>query len=159
VSDVVFDASEIYRLSAQMANAAPIIAKHSEIGMRRAVVAVQRDAMAEVVVDMGHLRRSITTRVVNPFLGHIGSNLIYARSVEQGWPPNYRWIPKGALLPWMQRKGIPESAEYLIRRKIFREGLPARPFLVPALEANRELFYREMALRMKLALAEITARR
>lgn len=155
---VVYDAGEIFRLGAQMAQAAPIIAKHSKIGMQRASLAVLHDAQVAVVVDQGHLRRSLTTDVT-PFLATVGTNQIYAKTVEFGWPKNYRWIPQGALLPWMQRHGIDVRAEFAIRRAIYRRGLPARPYLIPALEKNRPLFYREMALRMRDAVNEITARR
>ena len=54
----------------------------------------------------------------------------YAYWVEHGRGPG-KMPPMGVLRNWMKIKGIDEAAEYPIRRKIAKEGTPARPFLSP----------------------------
>jgi phage gpG-like protein len=155
-TEIVIDASEFAAMGARFRNAAPIVEREMKTAMTRSTAQIQHDAQVEVKVDQGTLRRSITTNVT-PFLGRVGTNLIYARTVEEGWPPNYRWIPKGALLPWMARHSIPASAEFFIRRKIWREGLPARPYLIPALERNKHAIEAEFALAAARALRALAA--
>ena len=162
-SSFTVDASPLAALGVRLAGAGPVIEREFQNSMVRVTAQVQHDAQALVVVDQGHLRRSITTRAT-PFLGTVGTNLIYARTVERGWPPHYRFIPPGALLNWMQRKGIRpgphqtiQQVEYRIRRKIWEGGLKARPYLRPALERNRPQIEREFAAAMQRVVARVLA--
>ena len=158
MSEVVFDATEIYRLGSQMAAGAPIIAKHCRYGMDRATAQILHDAVGAVPVDQGHLRRSLT-RDVTPFLSTVGTNLVYARAVEFGLQPQQAFPPPGSLLGWMTRHNIPQEAEFAIRRKIYLKGTTAQPYLIPAMERNLRDFHREMAIAAQRAVEEITARR
>ena len=45
--------------------------------------------------------------------------------IEFGRLPGRKMPPRGALLGWMARHGIEPRAEFLIRRKIARDGIPA----------------------------------
>lgn len=60
----------------------------------------------------------------------------YMFVIEEGRTPGSAPPPRGALLPWLKKKGIPERAEYPIRMKIAREGLQGQPFpyIDPALD-------------------------
>lgn len=49
--------------------------------------------------------------------------------VDRGRAPGRPWPPKGVMLPWMGRHGIPARAEYPIRRKIGEEGTKAAPYI------------------------------
>lgn len=70
--------------------------------MQKIVAVVETDAKRRAPVRTGTLRRSITGRTLSPLRGVVGSNVHYARFVEQG-----------------------------------TRHMRARPFLEPAIEAQR----------------------
>ena len=156
MSSITIDTSDLDPLFARCANALPIVERHFGNAMVRSTAAVQHDAMVLVPVDTGHLRRSITTDVT-PFVGRVGTNVAYARPVEEGRRPGAPMPPRGVLLEWMRRHDIPAAAEFLVRRSIARKGIKARPYLIPALERNEEGIRREFALAADKAAAEVLA--
>ncbi len=94
-------------------------------------VKIQSAARKLVRVDQGFTRSSILTLFMNKGLtASIGSDQAAATYIEGGTKPH--WAPRGALLPWVRRHGMPDSAEYLVRRAIAKRGTRARPFLKPA---------------------------
>lgn len=153
---LVIDASEFTALGARFRNASPIVAREMKVAMTRATAQIQHDAQVLVPVDTGTLRRSLTTNVT-PFLGRVGTNHPGAKTREFGWPAHFRWIPKGALLPWMGRHGIPAKAEFFVRRKIWNEGMKATPYLLPAFERNKAAIEREFAQAADRALRALAA--
>lgn len=78
-------------------------------------------------------RRGLQTLVAAPHIGDPGVE-VYEMEVELGRRPGAKMPPKGALLPWMAIRGIPEEAEFPIRRKIGEEGYRGQPhpFIDPA---------------------------
>ena len=60
----------------------------------------------------------------------VGTKVKYGPYVEFGTRPH--WPPLDAIRKWCQVRGIPESAAFLIARKISRVGTPERPWLYPA---------------------------
>lgn len=59
-----------------------------------------------------------------------------ARTIEGGRAPGSKMPPPGALIPWMQRKGIPEELEWRIGRQIADIGMWGQPFpfIAPSLD-------------------------
>lgn len=98
---------------------------------------MKRRIVAHRKVDTGRLRDAIDWEIegrrgrltlrVGPEVGDpdIG---IYPTVIERGRRPGSAMPPQGALLPWMARHGIPEEAEFPIRRKIAEEGMQGQPF-------------------------------
>jgi hypothetical protein len=84
--------------------------------------------------DTGAFRRSIskvTQARGAAVVGRVFSTAPDAleRVIEFGRRPGQPMPPAGALLPWMGRHGIPAAAEFLVRRKIARDGTRAqKPF-------------------------------
>lgn len=73
--------------------------------------------------------------------------------VESGRRPGAKMPPEKEILAWMRREGIAKGREakavYAIRRAIARDGIPARPFLLNAINdagANKipQIFRLEM---------------
>ncbi len=94
-------------------------------------VKIQGAARRLVKVDQGFTRSSVLTEFMNKGLtAGIGTGQATGRYLEDGTRPH--WAPKGALLGWVRRHGMPDSAEYLVRRAIARRGTRARPWLRPA---------------------------
>lgn len=94
----------------------------------------------------GGLRGSIARdrRNISKYVISVGSNLRYSKPVEFGSRPH--WPPPGSLKRWARLKlGVPaarlDSADFLIRRKIASEGTDPQPFLNPALEETRRLYF------------------
>jgi len=107
--------------------------------LERASQVVEADARKRAPVDTGRLRSSISRRIE---LGNrravVGSQLVYAAPVEFGRSPG-KWPPLGALQPWARRHGFPAGKQgaFLVARAIFRKGIKARPYLIPALVENK----------------------
>lgn len=156
-SAIAIDYSDLNRVLASVQGAVPVVERHMLGAITRSVAAVQHDAMAEVKVDTGTLRRSITTNVT-PYLGRVGTNQPHGLTVEKGWPPFFAMPPQGSLLNWLARHGIPEEMEFVIRRNIYRRGFPANPFLEPALTRNQDGINKEFALAADAALREVYGR-
>lgn len=70
----------------------------------------------------GRGQRSVGVRVTGRQFA-FGSPLIHVLVMDQGRRAGAPLPPKGALLPWMRRKGIPERDEYPIRRAIAKRGI------------------------------------
>lgn len=91
--------------------------------MKTAVEA--RDILAAATpVDTGDTARrwQVTKRPRGADLTAVVSNDSgVATFLEYGFPPG-RWVPKGVLIPWMLRHGIPASSEFMVRRAIFLRG-------------------------------------
>lgn len=73
--------------------------------------------------------RGASMRVeVGPRLGDPGVEP-YDVVIEGGRRPGAKMPPPGVLIPWMARHGIPEEAEYPIRKKIGEQGTSAYPYI------------------------------
>lgn len=108
---------------------------------------------ASKYTDTGQLAASITHQIDPepiPLFGVVGTNLVYAPAAEFGRPAG-KFPPIDAIQTWVHHKGIvsgyttksgkfgrrrgkniarmERSVAYLIARKIFLHGSPARPFL------------------------------
>lgn len=135
-------------------------------------IAVDAGAKRNVVVDTGRLRSSISPKLARrggevlssevrvtaayaPFV-EFGTSRTGAATNQQKLPAGYRHgarhklPPDSALRGWTRRVIRPPAKElaavtYLVRRAISRRpGLPARPFLGPAFQAERPKFERRM---------------
>lgn len=127
---------------------APVIVREEQFrAMARAIRPIELDAKAESPWDTGMLRRSITSRIesaVGSVTGIAGTNVPYARVVEDGRTAGAAMPPSGVLLQWMRRHGIDAEQEYLIRRAIGRKGTKPQPYLRPAFRKNLDNAYQEL---------------
>ncbi len=133
-------------MAQKYANVGPIVQQETTKSMARAVVAIEGDAKRLVPVDRGTLRRSLTHEVKasgRDIVGKAGTNLDYARFVEEGRSPG-KQPPTSAIAGWAARHGIEPGAAFLIARAIGRRGTKPRPYLKPAFAKNRALISREL---------------
>jgi hypothetical protein len=123
----------------------PQIAQRVALALEETAAKIAADAKQDVVKDTGMLAASIAYDVwgtsQGEMWGKVYSPLTYAGKVEFGTPPGDPPPAEGELLRWMDRHGIPPTAEYSIRMKIADQGIEPKPFLRPALEVNRQFFY------------------
>jgi len=102
-------------------------------------------------IDTGQLRASIKVNTyANGFAKTVGSDVKHAPFIELGTGPRAKFPPLEPIKAWCRRHRIPESAAFLIARKIKERGTPAKPFLFPAYEAERAGF--EARLRAAAAM-------
>jgi len=115
--------------------------------------------------DTGRLANSIAIAEEQDGLdARIGTNLIYARAIEFGFPPGYlqRMPPVDAIQGWVRRKlGVKDAKEarsiaFAIARKIKRSGTKAQPFLFPAAEAAKRGFRTRLRKAVREALKRAT---
>lgn len=102
------------------------LTRHGKIDTRRLWNAIEYDVQG----------RGASLRVeVGPRVGDPGVEP-YDVVIEGGRRPGSRMPPPGVLLPWMARQGIPDEAEYPIRKAIGEKGLQSQPFpyITPAKE-------------------------
>ena len=125
----------------RLLNAGEVVGEESVVLVDRLALIGEAEGKRGTPVFRGHARRSVTKgqprRRGAGAESDYGSNLGYYKVIEKGRRPGRPMPPKGVLLPWMRRKGIPASAEYVVRRKIGVEGIPAKEPLKKALVVVR----------------------
>ena len=133
---VAIDTSEIDRLAKELHGAERIIDEEMLRGMQRVALQVEASAKSLAPVQTGNLRRSITKNVTahgQTITARIGTNVPYARYVEEGRGPIE--AGPGKVLRF-------EIGGQVFYRK--RVGpARARPYMKPALIANRAKIVRE----------------
>lgn len=124
-------------------DASKILANLSAGLYRRAVsgfvasmaLTAERASKGAVPVDMGALRRSITSEI-QPLSARVYTPLAYAAAVDQGRRPGATPPPPQALVGWMARHGLTGSP-WVLARAIGRRGIRGRFFMKAGLEAAR----------------------
>ena len=122
--------------------------RETERVMTRVVIEGEARAKKGVSRDTSHYARSITHRVTSSpgiVVGQYGSNVPYAPAREFGRRPGAPMPPKGALLAWLRRHGIPAEMEFIIRRRIGRRGIPGEHVFRDTLAELKPLAEREFA--------------
>lgn len=104
--------------------------------------------LANNSTDTGGLASDITKNAKKGILD-VSANSDYAINVEDGRKAGSRMPPKDVLLPWMARHGIPEEAEYAIRKHIAVHGIKPKPFMAPALVAADRVMDKEFDAAMQ----------
>jgi len=98
--------------------------------------------------DTGTLYNSVAVAEArNGLIMAVGTAAAHGPFIEFGTRPHFP--PVSAIAAWCKRKGIPITAAFPIARAIARRGLPERPWLYPALLAERPNY----AQRIQLAVA------
>lgn len=121
-----------------------LVRKHEKAVAGEVAVAalnIQKEAKVRLkdygAVDTGHLRRSI---LVDYFQGgtvaEIGPTAPYGLYVEFGTRPHFP--PPDALESWARHHGF--DSAWPICRAIAERGLPEKPYLLPAFEAEKKKF-------------------
>ncbi len=124
-------------LSAGLRHAVSSTQPQLRTSMERACLLIEADARTRVAQDTRRLMGSITHRISGSgtsLHGEVGPSTGYGRFVEYGRRPG-KPPPVSAIAAWAHRKNI--AVPFLVARAIGRRGIKPRPFLAPALEANR----------------------
>ena len=128
MNTVSFDMSELFVVGASLGVASDEIEREIQATLADVMDDAEIRARSGMRIDTGDNRsktRGTVQRVPGGAIGRLGSSAKHAYVMELGRRPGGRMPPQGVLLGWMRRHGIPESAEYPIRRKIARRGIPA----------------------------------
>lgn len=125
MADFHVDTSQLDRLGANAAAAHALMPAEMMRAMTKGALKVEGDAKIIVPVKSGTLRRSITHGDITPTEGKVGSNVSYARYVEEGT----------------------ENADGSVR-------MAARPYLKTALAKNIAAIQKEFDMAVKRVLAK-----
>lgn len=113
----------------------PVMARSLRSWLTGVLKVVRDDVRGFAPADLGAFRRSVIYRTRQSGVevsGEVFSTdkpTAKVAVIEYGRRPNKPMPPAGALLGWMARHGIPADREFLVRRKIGRDGIPGRfPF-------------------------------
>lgn len=144
-------APEAFKLPALLKDAEPELRRRAAGGTLEAAKLVEAVARATVpVANTQELRTRHGTRQImaNGWPGaEVVNTAPHAIVVHEGRRPMKRWPAPGVLRLWMRFKGIVDvlhedtkygEIEYLIARKIGRQGTKGRPWLKLAAESRRE---------------------
>jgi hypothetical protein len=111
--------------------------------MRTGAVAIARDARERAPKANSELVNAIAPERISLLEHHVRAAKNYASHQERGTGPGGR-PSLTTMIQWIRRKGLSaragmseRSLAFLIRRSIARKGVPAKPFMKPALEAQR----------------------
>jgi hypothetical protein len=109
-------------------------AKKREL-MQRLVLVGQANVQREAPVKRGGLRRSITSRVETAERGRVGTNLSYARYVQDGTRPHVIRAKRAKALSW-------PGASHPVR-SVKHPGTKANPFIDRGVARSKSEFERE----------------
>lgn len=145
MAELTINADDMQAWANKIAGAPAILQQEQLTAMQRSTFEVQRGAQSVVRTDMHNLQRSITPSAVTAEEGRVGTNLPYGKVMDKGREPGKPMPPKGVLLPWMSRHGIPPEAEYPIRRAIGEKGITGDGFLTKTFEGLKPQIRQEFA--------------
>lgn len=157
---VTFDGG---RVVARLINSDEVFAAETSQAVRRA--SLEGESRSKQVIqsadriDLGALLGSVqaepVSRTGQNVVGGWGTNAEHAEVIEKGRRPGRPMPPRGVLLPWMARHGIPAEAEFTVRRKIGLSGIPGIFFMRTARDQVEPLFRAEMRQAVARALRRI----
>lgn len=136
------------------------VSQEVENELLASALTITRNAKANAPESQGHLRRSITYGKIGDLLFEVMVNADYAMYVEFGTRGKVR-IPSGweslaaqargtgtigtltakeAIFRWCEREGVDEQYWWPIYLSIMVEGMNPHPYLIPAVEDEKEAF-------------------
>lgn len=96
-------------------------------------------------INTGNLLRSINYRykveAENVIIDFI--SLDYGQYVDEGRKKG-SFPPLSAIKAWVKRKGLPEKSAFPIANKIYKFGIPPRPFLLKGYKESQQNFINEL---------------
>lgn len=154
---LTIDITGVELLARSLAGAKPLLDRELVTAMTRSVAAMQLDIQTAAPVWQGNARRSVTT-TASAQRGTVGTNLVHAIvQLETGRRAGAPMPPEGALLAWMASKGIPAEYEFVVRRAISRNGIPARKLFTKAFADNQDDIRAEFQASLKRFVARLFA--
>lgn len=128
MSTITFDFTEIVAAGRALADVTADVEHELQLAMAGAMRRAEGRARTGARIDTGdNLRKTKGTaeRIPGGVRGLIGTSAQHGPTMEFGRRPGARMPPAGVLLGWMRRRGIPDRAEFPLRRAIGRRGIKA----------------------------------
>lgn len=146
------DSHEVDALARTLANRSePVIHEEMLVGMRKVALTVEASAKANAPVLSGHLRRSIHSEVTAhgaSISAEIGSNVPYAKAIEEG-RPELTILPKTGTYLVFEIDG-----ETIFAKKVVQPAREAKPYLKPAVTKNMAAIEREFSVAVPQRIAK-----
>lgn len=144
-------------------NAPKTLTKHLRPALGRVALEISRDSRRNAPKAFSTLTTSISySQSLEGLEAFVHPNTNYARAVEEG--SGAGGVPSNEeILKWIKVKRITpndpdmsdEDLGYVIRRKIYREGIKAQPYMAPAMDMNTESGQRKIDAAIADAIREI----
>jgi len=119
----------------------------SVVGQSSAVKAIKGQDADFTGFNRKSIKRDVNRRKLEAIVEV--QNEKYAAAIEYGFPAGYVFPPSKALIPWVKKKlGVPDDrakgVAFLIARKIYERGRPAKPFMRPSMKKAFKTYKREI---------------
>ncbi len=112
---------------------------------------VQGLARRNVAVDQGETRKGIRIRYSGGLTAYVAATAAQSEFIEKGRKAGGKMPPSQPIVEWLQRHGLNTNLEFPVRKKIAEQGIEARPFFLPAWEAERGNYLIGLAADIKKA--------
>lgn len=144
--NIKIDVSELEQFSVKISNKASKCTNDIALAIKKSTLNIQRQAMQNLAsngsVKTGHLRRSIAYKLTNNSGEVHTSNVEYAIMVEKGTRA-HTIRPKNKKMLYWQGAAHPVKS-------VRHPGSKAKPYLIPALEAEKPKFIQNLKEAIKL---------
>lgn len=119
----------------------------SVVGQASAVKAIMSQEADFTGFNRKSIKRTVNRRKLEAVVQ--ATNSKYAAAVEFGFPANYVFPPSDRLVPWVRKKlGVPakdaKGVAFLVARKIYERGRPAKPFMRPSMKKAFKVYRFEL---------------
>ncbi len=143
--DFRVDYTDVQRFNVQIGRRLTQFPNEVKEAIRKSTLSIERQAKTNLTnngsVVTGHLRRSISHKV-SANEGIVSANTKYAEGVEKGTKPHIIRAKNKKALYW-------QGAKHPVR-VVNHPGSKAKPYLIPALEAERPKFIQNLKEAVKL---------
>ena len=137
--DFKVDYSDVQRFNVQIGRKLVEFPNEVKEAIRKSTLSIERQAKTNLTnngsVVTGHLKRSIS-RKVSANEGIVSANTKYAEGVEKGTKPHIIRAKNKKALYW-------QGAKHPVK-VVNHPGSKAKPYLIPALEAERPKFIQNL---------------
>ena len=144
--NIKIDTSGLEKFAVKIKGKASSCMKDIALAIKKSTLSIQRQAMQNLAsngsVKTGHLRRSIAYKLTNTEGTVHTSNVVYAAAVEKGSRPHTITAKNKKALYW---KGASHPV-----KTVRHPGSKAKPYLIPALEAEKPKFLQNLKEAIKL---------
>ena len=144
--EIKIETDELERFSAKISAKAAECKNNIALAIKKSTLSIEAQAKGNLAangsVKTGHLRRSIAHRLSDTEGEVHTSNVVYAIGVEKGTRPHTIKPKNKKMLYW-------QGASHPVKQ-VRHPGSKAKPYLIPALEAEKPKFLQNLKEAIKL---------
>ncbi len=141
-----------------------LLEQHMRRAVLRTVMEISRDARQKAPKAFSTLTHAIKHRMPQPLVGEVVAGVDYAQMVEEGTGSGgYPGVQ--VMTDWIRVKNITPNdptmdqrdLAFVMARSVAMKGIPAQPYMQPALDGNKAQAERRIGQAIDNALREMSA--